>query len=63
MKHKVNVDAVDEQYGPLVKPEMTTDEIGQLGMAIAHYKIECFKNWWAQCVRKIKRLFKKDSRM
>jgi len=59
MKHKVNVDAVDEQFKPLVKEEMTNEEIGQLGTAIMHYKIECFKNKVAEWKLKVRHLLKR----
>ena len=63
MKHRVNVDAVDEQYKSLVKPEMTNEEIGQLGVAVLHYKIEVVKNRWYAWKIKVKRFFRKGSRI
>ena len=63
MKHKVDVDKVDEQFRCLVKPEMTTEEIGKLGTAIVHYKIECFKNRCSIWKQKLKGLLKKDTRI
>ena len=61
MKHKVDVGKVDEQFRPLVKPVMTNEEIGRLGTAIVHYKIECFKNRCSVWKRKLKGLLKRDT--
>jgi hypothetical protein len=44
MKHKVNMDNVDEKYKPLVKENMTTQEIQILGEIILKEKIQNLKN-------------------
>ena len=40
----VNVDNVDEEYRFIVKPEMTREEIGQLGMVVLKHKLSKLKN-------------------
>ena len=42
--HTVNVDNIPDEYQFFVKPEMTNDEIGQLGMIVLKQKISNIKN-------------------
>jgi len=44
IKHKVNVESIDEEYQSIVKPEMTNYEVGQLGMIVLKTKISRLKN-------------------
>ena len=46
LKYKVDVDKVDEEYRSLVKPEMTNNEVAQLGVIIAKQKLSSIKNKW-----------------
>jgi hypothetical protein len=44
IKHKVNVDNIDDEYKSLVKEEMTNAEVTILGTVIVKHKIERMKN-------------------
>ena len=39
----VNVDHVDPEFQSICKPEMTSDEIGVLGMIVLKYKVSRLK--------------------
>jgi len=61
IKHRVDVDKVDEEYRSLVKPEMSNNEVAQLGVVIAKQKLSKIKNklfgWYYE--RKSKKQSKK----
>lgn len=42
--YNVNVDAVDDEYKPFVKDEMTSGDIALLGRAIMHNKMTSVKD-------------------
>lgn len=61
LKHKVNVDNIPDEYKSLVKPEMTNNEISQLGVIVAKQKLSAIKNkiyWWKH-ERKVKKKSRK----
>lgn len=44
MKVKVDVDKIDDEFKSLVKPEMTSKEVGEFGVVILKHKLSKFKN-------------------
>jgi hypothetical protein len=55
MKKTFSVDPekVDEEFRCLVKDEMTSQEVGQLGIIVFKHKISKLKNRWYEWKRKV----------
>jgi DNA primase len=55
---RVNLENIPDELQPLVKEEMTKDEVAMLGTVIMKMKYEKFKNklmgWWYERKPKIK---------